>query len=245
MENSIKKKIQKKIQKIQEMSNGELRDGDTKNGNRGYKYEMPATSIFYKRLVSPGCDWVCRTMIPKYISPNSITYFGWFMAAVAWVCVERRQWLLTALFWVLYALCDNLDGKQARLTNQSSPAGEYLDHVLDSFVSSFLALIIVAICTPACHDDSAFCIESYFSTKPYHLNSKNVTPFLLYLGLSQIPFFIGCWAHHVHGRLILGRRENITVSRLPLITLSQLSATPTIYQPNLPIFTQFISNAIR
>ena len=89
---------------------------------------------------------------PNWVAPNTITLLGTcFMLlgvvmslvndytfqkqAPPWMCI------VFAFFMWAYSTCDNIDGKQARKTNSSSPLGELFDHGCDALVCT-LGLIM-------------------------------------------------------------------------------------------------------
>jgi len=89
------------------------------------------------------------------ITPNTITLvsFGFALLAAGtyYLADTQRPWLLLlgAAFVGINAIFDGLDGKLARLTNQSSRRGDYLDHVLDRY--SDLAILIGLTLSPLGH----------------------------------------------------------------------------------------------
>ena len=48
--------------------------------------------------------------------------------------MEAEQWTWACLAFTMYHMCDNMDGKHARRTGQSSLFGHVLDHALDGSV---------------------------------------------------------------------------------------------------------------
>lgn len=73
------------------------------------------------------------------VSPNALTVVSLLFAlaaAVAFGFATRAQsWLLLAgaAFVAINAILDGLDGKLARISNQESKRGDYLDHVVDRY----------------------------------------------------------------------------------------------------------------
>lgn len=77
------------------------------------------------------------------LSPNTITYISLFFAILSGVsfalCDRTHDLLLPAFgFLFLSALFDALDGKVARLTDNSSIRGDLLDHVIDRYSDIFI-----------------------------------------------------------------------------------------------------------
>ena len=109
-----------------------------------YKYNSVDKSLSSKIL---NHYWnFCMYFIPKWIAPNLITFIGLMLNVSAFVlitiyrlCITNAgqgipSWLgiYSALCIWFYSTLDNLDGKQARRTNTSSPLGELFDHGCDS-----------------------------------------------------------------------------------------------------------------
>lgn len=80
--------------------------------------------------------------IPKKIKPNHITILGFLSAMLGTVLLFLIQAPIAYLYWVLFNfiwfLLDALDGMHARLTNQSSEFGAFLDHALDNIYFIFM-----------------------------------------------------------------------------------------------------------
>ena len=57
----------------------------------------------------------------------------------AWWC------FLEAASYLIYRMLDEMDGKQARRTGNSSPLGLLFDHGCDSFTTSLITLIIMKV----------------------------------------------------------------------------------------------------
>ena len=77
------------------------------------------------------------------ISPNTITYLSFLFAAFTGISIasagESDYFLLLAFFFLsLSSLFDALDGKVARLTENTTAQGDLLDHVLDRYSDIFI-----------------------------------------------------------------------------------------------------------
>jgi archaetidylinositol phosphate synthase len=89
------------------------------------------------------------------VTPNALTLASLvfaILAALAFAFADPADpWLLLAAsaFVGLNAILDGLDGKLARLTNQASRRGDYLDHVIDRY-SDVVILIGVSL-SPLAH----------------------------------------------------------------------------------------------
>lgn len=70
------------------------------------------------------------------ISPNSITITAFIMGIAAGVCISADFRYVALFFLLLSGILDVLDGTVARLTNQSHPAGAYIDLISDRMVEA-------------------------------------------------------------------------------------------------------------
>lgn len=108
-----------------------------------YVYTQPETSYFYKWIMSPLCGKLVE-YVPKSISPNILTLTGLLCSLVSMFIVsfdmKNYNWL-AAILWICYNILDNMDGKHARNTNQSSLLGEICDHVCDAYSTMFMYII--------------------------------------------------------------------------------------------------------
>ena len=104
----------------------------------------PAYSRFVNRRIGRALAAVCWAL---GLSPNAVTVLSaaFTFSAIALLALAPLGWPLglavgTGLL-VGYAL-DSADGQVARLTGRSSPAGEWLDHVIDAAKASALPLAL-------------------------------------------------------------------------------------------------------
>ena len=85
--------------------------------------------------------------LPEALSPTTLTslgcVFGLCAALLLWLLalslfssliLEKAIVLLSALFLVTYAVCDQLDGMQARRRSLGGAAGDFLDHWVDCLI---------------------------------------------------------------------------------------------------------------
>jgi CDP-alcohol phosphatidyltransferase len=114
----------------------------------------PTTSYLYDRVLSPFYDDLAERLWPAWVHPNWITLLGGCCAHKA----QRAMLLLqqqsetnagaaaTAAFvwFTLYHMCDNMDGKHARRTHRASALGALLDHLVDGTVGSCAGYTAVA-----------------------------------------------------------------------------------------------------
>ncbi|GAA5806970.1 hypothetical protein MFLAVUS_000319 [Mucor flavus] len=119
-----------------------------------YKYGAIDRSFTTKYILSYYWNW-CVQFFPINMAPNLITLtglifmiinvaFAIFLAPDMGVNEEAGpSWIyysFAAGLW-LYSTFDNVDGKQARRTNSSSPLGELFDHGCDAINCSFAAIL--------------------------------------------------------------------------------------------------------
>ena len=116
---------------------GYIKEGALEN-LKLYKYSCVDDSYMSKYVLQPYWRF-CLNFVPLSIAPNLVTLIGFFAlivnAITAYIYFPNLQG--TAPSWVYlsfafgiqwYSLMDNLDGKQARRTQNSSPLGELFDH---------------------------------------------------------------------------------------------------------------------
>ena len=88
---------------------------------------------------------VVRLLVRTSITPNALTWFGFFLAVGAAALIITGH-LFAAGFVVLVAgFFDMLDGALARYTNQTTRFGTILDSVLDRFADAVLLLGILVL----------------------------------------------------------------------------------------------------
>eukprot|EP00397_Hematodinium_sp_SG-2012_P010816 GEMP01010941.1.p1 GENE.GEMP01010941.1~~GEMP01010941.1.p1 ORF type:complete len:442 (+),score=52.30 GEMP01010941.1:68-1393(+) len=135
-----------------------------------YKYNAIDNSPIYKFVLSPIAEFLV-SFVPISVAPNLITLVAMILsisshAVIAYYSWDFTQdvppwvWLFNALILIAYQTLDNMDGKQARRTNTSSPLGMLFDHGCDAFNTGLLSMNILAL-----HQfgtEPAFACASYF-----------------------------------------------------------------------------------
>ncbi|KAL5368928.1 putative amino alcohol phosphotransferase [Cryptosporidium parvum] len=165
-----------------------------------YKYVQPMTSPLYNNVISPVCDKIVG-FLPKYLSPNLLTIIGLISISTSFIMLisigenSKKLYFVSAALWFLYGIIDNLDGKQARRLGVSSNSGEFIDHAIDSVVTSFVGL--------------AF----------QYMHNRYLELDLLVVLSYQLPFYFACWFHFKYGKLIIGN----SVSKTPYFTVDELN----------------------
>ncbi|CDJ33155.1 CDP-alcohol phosphatidyltransferase domain-containing protein, putative [Eimeria mitis] len=199
---------------------------------------VPTGTAFYQWAVSPVCDRICQRL-PRWVHPDLVSFLGLACAAAAAFCCctphapdSTTRLAASAFFWILYALLDNLDGKQARRLGLCSAGGDFFDHSSDSISSSFAALIILhMLCgrvstaaESAAAGQQQACVSlaflrhipllrallpgggSGFRVCFQAISQLDIHPSLFQLSfivLAQLPFFTATWAHPIVGRTML------------------------------------------
>jgi len=115
-----------------------------------YKYAGGDDGIIYKYFYNPFCNWLVQK-IPEWIAPNLITFVGFLFVILPFLMqftlfgthlkneepfISRTNnyfFYFSAFSYFMYRMLDELDGKQARRTGNSSPLGLLFDHGCDSF----------------------------------------------------------------------------------------------------------------
>lgn len=117
---------------------------------KNFKYDFTNDSIIYGYCLSPCLNRLVE-YLPRNLAPNLITLFSLFCNIIAFtICVfdggfdfdkelHRRTCFIIGFSQFLYQLLDNIDGKQARRTGNSSPFGMLMDHGCDVFTNIFTA----------------------------------------------------------------------------------------------------------
>lgn len=161
-----------------------------------YQYKSVDESPLSKYILNPYWTW-CSQFMPRWLAPNVITLLGLIAIYVNIACIELYvpDLVSTAPSWVyvsfafglfFYQTMDNIDGKQARRTNMSSPLGELFDHGIDSLNCCLGGLVQTACMGLGSSSQGAImtfttCIAMYLSTwETYHTH-------VLYLGVVNGP----------------------------------------------------------
>jgi CDP-diacylglycerol--inositol 3-phosphatidyltransferase len=111
----------------------------------GRHKQVPMSSLEVSRLTPP--LHACRH-VTLYI-PNLIGYLRIALALYAFAVAFTRPWH-TLVAYLLSFICDELDGRFARMLNQTSTLGAVLDMVTDRTATSGL-LVLLAMRYPSFH----------------------------------------------------------------------------------------------
>ena len=115
-----------------------------------YKYKYRNDSILYGYCMSPFLNKMV-VFLPRKLAPNLITFFSLMCNIIAFYFsvndggfdfsqpLKRRTCYIIGFTQLFYSLLDNIDGKQARRTGNSTPFGMLMDHGCDIFTNIFTA----------------------------------------------------------------------------------------------------------
>ena len=117
---------------------------------KNFKYKSTDDSLLYQKCMSPCLNKVVN-YIPAFIAPNVITLMSLCFNILASIIsyldggfdfsskLSSSTCIVIGSFQLLYQILDNLDGKQARRTGNSTPFGMLMDHGCDVFTNIFTA----------------------------------------------------------------------------------------------------------
>jgi ethanolaminephosphotransferase len=92
----------------------------------------------------------------------------------SWVC------FFSAFCYLIYQILDNIDGKQARRTNSSSPLGLLVDHGTDACTTFFITCGLGAI-----------------------LGLETIYQYILLWIMIIVPFYLNTWEEYITGEMSL------------------------------------------
>jgi len=94
------------------------------------------------RFLSDYFHWMLKPLmrlaLSSHITPNALTAGSLFAAAGAGVAVATGHFAIATWVYVLAGILDLMDGRVARITNQQTTAGAFLDSVLDRWGEIFI-----------------------------------------------------------------------------------------------------------
>ena len=140
------------------------------NMNR-FKYKCVDQSILYNKCMSPCLNKIVN-YLPRNLAPNLITFFSLCCNILAAVVsyldggfdfsykLKRSTCFIIGTTQLLYQLLDNIDGKQARRTGNSTPFGMLMDHGCDVFTNIFTAFNLSKLLLVG--NDSFFSFSVFF-----------------------------------------------------------------------------------
>ena len=123
---------------------------DILSNMNNFKYKSTDESIMYNKCMSPCLNYFVN-FLPRWLAPNLITIISLGFNVIAAVIsyndggfnfsqeLKPFTCMIIGVFQLLYQLLDNIDGKQARRTGNSTPFGMLMDHGCDVFTNIFTA----------------------------------------------------------------------------------------------------------
>ena len=123
---------------------------ETLENMKRFKYSSTDDSLMYNKCMSPCLNKVVN-YLPTWLAPNLITlislFFNIFASVISYLDggfdfsfrLKRSTCFVIGIFQLIYQLLDNIDGKQARRTGNSTPFGMLMDHGCDVFTNIFTA----------------------------------------------------------------------------------------------------------
>lgn len=127
-----------------------------KEALKAYEYHGRDPSLFYQYFLSPIADYFVK-FLPLTIAPNQVTLAGLYVSIVSTVItlLSNPQLLptsdsniisfITGISILIYQTLDNMDGKQARRTNSSSPLGLLFDHGCDAINAGLVSISMASV----------------------------------------------------------------------------------------------------
>jgi ethanolaminephosphotransferase len=158
---------------------------------KNYKYNSVDKSYVSKYILKPYWEF-CTKLFPLSMAPNLITLTGFSFMVINLIFViifvpdlesPTSSWFYfsCALGLWLYSTFDNVDGKQARRTKQSSPLGELFDHGCDSLNCAVGSIVEAAALGLG---------QTYYS--------------YIFTMITIFTFFFSTWENYYTGCLYLG-----------------------------------------
>ena len=174
-----------------------------------FKYKYTNDSIIYNYCLSPFLNKVVN-YLPYNLAPNLITFLSLICNIIAFVVsladgdfnfsqpLKSSTCFVIGTTQILYQLLDNIDGKQARRTGNSTPFGMLMDHGCDVFTTIFTAYNMSRILLVGNDDFFSFSIflgllvGFYMMTyEDYKLGEMYFPPIN---GADEGNFFVFCFA---------------------------------------------------
>ena len=130
------------------------------------------------------------TLVAKrfdYLSPNTVTWISFVFALIAGIIfflsdpeTEKETYFLciASVFVFLNGFTDAIDGKIAKMKNEATAKGDFLDHAIDRFsdVSMILGLSLSKWCSPeiGLFALSGVLLTSYMGTQAQAVGYKRI-----------------------------------------------------------------------
>jgi len=181
-------------------------DKHAQSSLKAYEYSGTDLSLTYKYLLSPWAQFCVDHFTPLTMAPNTITFIGLLGMLASYLVmwyycpnldeavdsdssppsdndsIPRWIFLFNGVMMFFYQTLDNMDGKQARRTENGTPLGMLFDHGCDAINSPL----------------GSACWACAMGIGP----SSRVVMFAT-LTSSMIPFYTATWEEYYTGALVL------------------------------------------
>ena len=134
-------------------------DNEAKESVRNFKYRGGDRGFFYGIFWSPLATAIVERL-PNWCNPNTLTLTGFSFIIMPYIVLFSQfgtsmsdlspkipLWfnISMGICYFLYRIFDEMDGKQARKSNNSSPLGMMFDHGCDSFTTGLMFMIVCKV----------------------------------------------------------------------------------------------------
>jgi CDP-diacylglycerol--glycerol-3-phosphate 3-phosphatidyltransferase len=102
----------------------------------------------FLKIVDPIIDLIVKLNV----HPNHFTVLGLFISFIGAIFYAKHDYRLGGVFILLGGICDIIDGKVARRTNQSTKFGALFDSSLDRYAELFMFLGVAIYFVQIHHD---------------------------------------------------------------------------------------------
>ncbi|MEM5798323.1 MAG: CDP-alcohol phosphatidyltransferase family protein [Candidatus Aenigmatarchaeota archaeon] len=98
-----------------------------------------------------------------FLSPNTWTMLSLLPAVITAFMILQQKWLAAALFLIIAAFIDAIDGAVARYAKKESKKGAYLDTIIDRYVELFIIIPLFVIPLPDLFMSAKIWLSVYLS----------------------------------------------------------------------------------
>jgi ethanolaminephosphotransferase len=132
-------------------------NNEAQDNLKRYKYAGGDNGIAYKLFFNPFALWLVDR-IPVWIAPNLLTLIGFMFTLIPFIIlfkdyglnfeqegVPSQMYFAMGVSYFIYRMLDEMDGKQARKTGNSSPLGMLFDHGCDAFSVGFILMFMAKV----------------------------------------------------------------------------------------------------
>lgn len=106
------------------------------------EFRYPLTKYVYRRFSLPIANFVYEK---RAITPDRITLFATLLGFLSAYLIFSRNFILAAFFLLISQIFDCVDGDLARLRNEVTKKGAYLDRILDRFVDGAIIIALISL----------------------------------------------------------------------------------------------------